>query len=361
LEKDWRMETKTDIAIVGCGNISDIYLKNCLAFGLNIVACSDLDMPRAKAKAAQYGVSAQALADVLTNPSVQLIINLTPPSVHSDVSCSALDAGKHVYSEKPLATNRTDGAKLLDLAKRKGLRIGCAPDTFLGAGLQTCRKLLDAGAIGEPVAAVAFFANHGMEMWHPNPEFFYQPGAGPMFDLGPYYLTALVSLLGPVRRLTSSTRISFPERLITSQPLAGAKIKVNTPTHVTGVLDFVAGPIATMITSFDVWAANLPRIEIYGSEGSLSVPDPNTFGGPVRVKGAQDEEWLDVPLIPGHTENSRGLGVSDMVAGIRENRPHRANGEMAFHVLDLMQSFEEASTAGQHMEIRSRCDRPAEL
>jgi predicted dehydrogenase len=318
------METKTDIAIVGCGNISDIYLKNCLAFGLNIVACSDLDMPRAEAKAAQYGVPAQALAHVLDNPSIQLIINLTPPGVHFDVSCVALNAGKHVYSEKPLSTNRTDGAQLLDLAKRKGLRIGCAPDTFLGAGLQTCRKLLDAGAIGEPVAAVAFFANHGMEMWHPNPEFFYQPGAGPMFDLGPYYLTALVSLLGPVRRLTGSTRISFPERVITSQPLAGTTIKVNTPTHVSGVLDFAAGPIANMITSFDVWAANLPRIEIYGSEGSLSVPDPNTFGGPVRVKRAQDDEWIDVPLVSGHTENSRGLGVSDMVAAIREHRPHRS-------------------------------------
>jgi len=226
---------------------------------------------------------------------------------------------------------------------------------------RTCRRLLDDGVIGEPVAAVAFVTGRGMEMWHPNPDFFYQPGAGPMFDVGPYYLTALVSMLGPVRRLTGSARISFPQRLITSQPLAGTKINVNTPTHVTGVLDFVSGPLATVIASFDVWAANLPRIEIYGSEGSISMPDPNTFDGPVHVKTAEDEEWRDVPLVNGHTENSRGLGVRDMAAAIRENRPHRASSEMAFHVLDLMQSFEEASTSGQHIEIQSRCERPAAL
>jgi predicted dehydrogenase len=320
-----------------------------------------MDVSRAEAKAGEFGLAARPLADVLANPSIDLIVNLTPPAAHAEVSCAALEAGKHVYSEKPLATNVTDGAALLALAQRKGLRIGGAPDTFLGPGLQTCRKLLDEGAIGEPVAAVAFMTGRGMEMWHPNPDFFYQPGGGPMFDLGPYYLTALVSMLGPVRRVTGSTRISFAERLITSQPLAGTKIKVNTPTHVTGILDFVAGPVATVITSFDVWAANLPRIEIYGSEGSLSVPDPNTFGGPVRVKLATDEEWRDVPLAPGPTENNRGLGVNDMVAAIREHRPHRANGEMAFHVLDLMQSFEEASRSGQHIEIRSRCERPAAL
>ena len=355
------METKSKIAIVGCGNISDIYLKNCLAFGLDVVACTDVDMSRAEAKAQQFGVAAWPLTEVLADSSIDLIVNLTPPSVHAEVSCAVLNGGKHVYSEKPLATNRTDGAQLLELAKQKGLRIGCAPDTFLGGGLQTCRKLLDDGAIGEPVAAVAFMTGRGMEMWHPNPDFFYQPGGGPMFDLGPYYLTALVSMLGPVRRLTGSARISFPERLITSQPLAGTRIQVNTPTHVTGVLDFVGGSVAKVITSFDVWAANLPHIEIYGSEGSLSVPDPNTFGGSVRVKSAKDEEWQNVPLTHGHTENSRGLGVSDMVAAIRENRPHRANGEMAFHVLDLMQSFEEASISGQHIAIQSLCERPAAL
>jgi predicted dehydrogenase len=355
------LETKTRIAIVGCGNISDTYFKNCLEFGLDIAACTDMDMSRAEAKAAQFGLTARPLNEVFADPSIELIVNLTPPNAHAEISRAALNAGKHVYSEKPLAINRKDGAQLLELAQRKGLRVGCAPDTFLGAGLQTCRKLIDDGLIGEPVAAVAFMAGRGMEMWHPNPDFFYQPGAGPMFDIGPYYLTTLVSMLGPVRRLTGSTRISFPERLITSEPLAGTKIKVNTPTHVTGILDFVGGPVATVITSFDVWAANLPQVEIYGAEGSLSLPDPNTFGGPVRVKSAKDEEWQEVPLLNGRTEESRGLGVRDMAAAMREDRSHRASAEMAFHVLDLMQSFEEASTSGQHIEIQSRCERPAAL
>ncbi len=193
--------------------------------------------------------------------------------------------------------------------------MGSAPDTFLGGGLQTCRKLIDEGAIGEPVAAVAFMTGHGPEGWHPDPEFFYRPGAGPMFDMGPYYLTALVSLLGPIVRVTGSTRISFPERTIGSGPKQGQKIVVETPTHVAGVLDFAGGAVATIITSFDVWAANLPCIEIYGSEGSLSVPDPNTFGGPVRIRLAGDKEWREVPLTHGFTENSRGLGVADMASG----------------------------------------------
>jgi predicted dehydrogenase len=355
------VETKTKVAIIGCGNISDIYLQNCKAFGLDLAACADMDMARAGAKGQKFGVAARPVADVLSDPAFDIVINLTPPNVHAEINRAILNAGKHVYSEKPLATTRADGAQLVELAKAKGLRIGCAPDTFLGVGLQTCRKLIDDGVIGEPVAAVAFMTGHGMESWHPNPEFFYQPGAGPMFDMGPYYLTALVTMLGPIRRLTGSTRISFPERLITSQPLAGAKIKVNTPTHVAGVLDFVSGPVATIITSFDVWAANLPRIEIYGSEGSLSVPDPNTFGGPVRVQLAGEKEWRDVPLTDGRTENSRGLGVIDMARAISKNRPHRASGDMAFHVLDVMQSFEEASRAGRHIEIQSRCERPAAL
>jgi len=239
------------------------------------------------------------------------------------------------------------------LAREKGLRVGSAPDTFLGGGLQTCRKLIDDGAIGEPVAAVAFMTGHGPEGWHPDPEFFYKPGAGPMFDMGPYYLTALVSLLGPITRVTGSTRISFPERTIGSGPKHGQKIVVETPTHVAGVLDFAGGAVATIITSFDVWAANLPRIEIYGSEGSLSVPDPNTFGGPVRIRLARDKEWRDVPLTHVYTENCRGLGVAEMAQAIRTGRPHRASGELAFHVLDAMAAFEEASTSGRHVVITS--------
>jgi predicted dehydrogenase len=348
------MAGATRVGVIGCGNISGIYLTNCRKLpGLALVACADLDIGRARAKAVEHGIRAAAVDELLADPDIDLVINLTIPAVHAEVSMSALAAGKHVYTEKPLATRRADGAATLALAREKGLRVGSAPDTFLGGGLQTCRKLIDDGAIGEPVAAVAFMTGHGPEGWHPDPEFFYKPGAGPMFDMGPYYLTALVSLLGPITRVTGSARISFPERTIGSGPKQGQKIAVETPTHVAGVLDFAGGAVATLITSFDVWAANLPRIEIYGSEGSLSVPDPNTFGGPVRIRQAKDKEWRDVPLTHGYTENSRGLGVADMASAIRAGRPHRASGELAYHVLDVMAAFEEASTAGCHVAITS--------
>jgi predicted dehydrogenase len=352
----------TRVGMIGCGNISGIYLTNCRKLpGLALVACADLDMARARAKAAEHGVRAATVDELLADPDIDLVINLTIPAVHAQVSQAALAAGKHVYTEKPLATRRVDGAATLALAREKGLRVGSAPDTFLGGGLQTCRKLLDDGAIGEPVAAVAFMTGHGPEGWHPDPEFFYKPGAGPMFDMGPYYLTALISLLGPISRVTGSARISFPERTIGSGPKQGRKIAVETPTHVAGLLDFAGGAVATLITSFDVWAANLPRIEIYGSEGSLSVPDPNTFGGPVRIRLAKDNEWRDVPLSHGFAENSRGLGVADMASAIREGRPHRASGELAYHVLDVMAAFEEASAAGRHVVINSGPPRVAAL
>ncbi len=218
--------------------------------------------------------------ELLADPGIDLVVNLTIPAVHAEVSQRALAAGKHVYSEKPLASRRVDGAATLALAREKGLRVGSAPDTFLGGGLQTCRKLIDDGAIGEPVAAVAFMTGHGPEGWHPDPEFFYKPGAGPMFDMGPYYLTALVSLLGPIVRVTGSTRVSFGERTIGSGPKQGQKIAVETPTHVAGVVDFAGGAVATIITSFDVWAANLPRIEIYGSEGLAQCARPQYLRRP---------------------------------------------------------------------------------
>ena len=356
------MDARIGIGIVGCGNISDTYLKNCQAYdNLQVVACADVELARATAKAREFGIDARKVEALLADPEIQIVVNLTPPTAHAEISLAALTAGKHVYSEKPLAISRADGEKILALAKECHLRVAGAPDTFLGGGLQTCRRLIDEGAIGEPVAAVAFMAGHGPEGWHPNPDFFYQPGAGPMFDMGPYYLTTLIHLLGPARRVAASTRISFPERLITSQPHSGEKIKVNTSTHVAGVVDFVSGPVATIITSFDVWAANLPRVEIYGAEGSLSVPDPNTFNGPVRVRRAADKEWRDAPLTHGFTDNSRGLGVADLAAAIRSNRPHRANGAMAYHVLDLMHAFDESSQSGRHVEIASQCNRPAAL
>jgi predicted dehydrogenase len=357
------VETKINVGLIGCGNISGIYLKNCKAFEiLNMVACADLDLARAEAKADEHGVPRACTTEaLLADPEIQLVINLTVPSVHAAISRAAIRAGKHVYSEKPLATTREVGQQILAEARARGVRVGCAPDTFLGGGLQTCRKLIDDGAIGEPVAATAFMTSHGPETWHPDPEFFYQPGGGPMFDMGPYYLTALVHLLGPIARVTGSARISFPERIITSQPHHGTVIHVQTPTHVAGVLDFVSGLVATIITSFDIWAASLPRLEIYGAEGSLNVPDPNTFGGPVRIRRADEKEWIELPVTHGFTANSRGLGVADMAQAILTDSPHRASGEMAYHVLDAMQAFEEASRAGCHLGLASRCERPAPL
>jgi len=354
--------TRTKIGIIGCGNISGIYLKSDKTFeNLQIVACADVDMTRAQAKAAEYGVKAYTVEQLLADPEIEIVINLTIPAAHAEVSTAALNAGKAAYHEKPFALNREDGRKLLATAQARNLRIGCAPDTFLGGGLQTCRKLIDDGLIGTPVAATAFMMAPGHERWHPDPDFFYQPGGGPMFDMGPYYLTALISMLGPVKRVTGSTRITRAERTITSQPKHGQTIKVNVPTHVAGLLEFASGPIGTIITSFDVWAANLPRIEIYGTEGSLSVPDPNTFGGPVRLRRANGTEWEEMPLTHIYTENSRGLGVADMAAAIRSNRPHRASGELAHHVLDIMQAFHDASHEGKHIELTSTCERPAPL
>ena len=351
---------KTKIGIIGCGNISKIYCEAPTKFpNIEVVACADIDLERARAKAAEHGIpKALSVDELLADPDVEIAVNLTIPAVHAAVSRRVLEAGKHVYSEKPLATNRDDAAALLVLAKEKGLRVGCAPDTFLGAGLQTCRQLIDEGAIGEPVAAIGVLQSRGPEGWHPDPEFFYQPGAGPMFDMGPYYLTALTSLLGAVRRVTGSARTSFPERTVGSKAKLGQKIKVNTHTHIAGVLDFGAGPVGTLITSFDVHGG-APFLEIYGSEASLSLPDPNTFGGPVGLRRPGEKTFAEQPLNSPYTQNIRGIGVAEMAAALRGERPHRASGEMAFHVLDLMVAFHEASANGRHFELASTMERPA--
>ncbi len=351
------------VGVVGCGNISDIYLRTCPTFEiLEVVACADLIPERAQAKAAQHDIPrACGVEELLADPAIEIVLNLTIPRAHASVALAALDAGKSVYNEKPLAITRAEGRRMLDLAEEQGRLVGGAPDTFLGAGIQTCRELIDDGAIGTPVAATAFMVNHGHEGWHPDPAFYYQIGGGPMFDMGPYYLTALVALLGPARRVTGSARISFPERTIASQPRAGARIAVEVPTHVAGVVDFASGAIATIITSFDVWSAQLPLIEIYGSEGTLSVPDPNTFGGPVYLRRAEEDARRQVPLIYGYAENSRGLGVADLAYALRTGRPARASGELAYHVLDIMHAIHDASRDGRHVELASSCARPAPL
>jgi predicted dehydrogenase len=356
------VDVRHKIGIVGTGMIFGPYVKGCRMFDiLDVAACADLDRSLAVTKATEYDIARVFTVDeLLADPEIQIIVNLTPPRVHAQVSLSAIRAGKHIYSEKPLASERRDGQEILAAARERGVRVGCAPDTFLGGGLQTSRKLLDDGWIGEPVAATAFFVNHGPEAWHLNPAFFYQAGAGPLFDVGPYYLTALVHLLGPVARVCSMARVSFPERIATGPGHYKERIPVEVPTHVTGVLGFASGPLATLITSFDVWASDLPRIEVYGSEGTLSVPDPNIFGGQVRVRRAGAGEWGEVPL--SHSAAmGRGIGVADLAHALAAGRPHRASGDLAYHVLDVMLALGESARSGRHVDIQSRCDRPAPL
>lgn len=351
-----------NIGVIGCGAISGIYLQAPNTFPiLNITACADLDTAKAQATAEEHNIQARTVEELLADPEIEIVLNLTIPGAHAEIGLAALHHGKSVYSEKPLALTTEQGAPLLEVAARNNLRVGCAPDTFLGGGLQTCRKLIDDGWIGQPVAATAFMMSHGHEHWHPSPEFYYKPGGGPMFDMGPYYLTALVHLLGPVRRVTGSTRTTFPQRTITSSPLAGTVIDVEVPTHVAGILDFSAGSVATIITTFDVWASDLPRIEIYGTEGTLSVPDPNTFGGPVRLRRHRETEWSEQEIIFGYTVNSRGLGLADMAHALSDQRPHRASGALAYHVLEIMEAIHTASDGNAHVLLQSTCERPALL
>lgn len=355
---------KIKAAIVGCGNISGIYFKNLQKFAaVELAACADLDLARAEAKAAEHGIArACTVEELLADESIGIIVNLTIPQAHADVCRKALEAGKHVYVEKPLAVTREEGRAVLELAYAKGLRVGGAPDTFLGGGIQTCIKLIRDGWIGRPVAATAFMVGRGHEHWHPSPEFYYQAGGGPMFDMGPYYLTALVAMLGPIRRVTGSAAISYPQRTILSEPKRGKVIDVEVPTHVAGVMDFHSGVVGTLLTSFDAFGgANLPRIEIYGSEGTLSVPDPNTFGGPVRLKRTDMKEAVEMPLSHGFAENSRGLGVADMAHAIMSGRPHRASGELLYHVLEAMHGFHDASAQNAHYFMKSTCESPAPL
>jgi len=356
------MAGKKRVGIIGCGNILGAYVRGCRAFDiLEVDAVADILPEKAQAAAAEHNIPRVLNVEaLLADDTIDIVINLTIPAAHAEVSLAILESGHHLYSEKPLAIEREDGRAVMEMAAQKELRVGCAPDTFLGGGLQTCRKLIIDGWIGEPVGATAFMLSHGPESWHPNPAFFYQPGAGPLFDMAPYYLTALIHLIGPVKRVAGATRITFPERIATSESRFGERLKVSVPTHSTALLDFAAGPVATLITSFDVWRSTLPRIELYGSEGTLVVPDPNTFGGPVRLWRAGDGEWRDVPL--SHSDEvRRGVGVADMAYGLASGRPHRANGDMAYHVLDIMQAVWESSAAGRHILINSTCRQPEPL
>ncbi len=357
------MTRQVPVGIVGCGNISDAYFAGAKNYDvLKLVACADLDPARARAKAEQHGLRACAtVADLLHDPAVEVVVNLTVPRAHAEVNLAALAAGKHAYCEKPFALNSADGAAVLALAARQGLLVGSAPDTFLGGGLQAARQAVDTGAIGRPVAALAFMMCRGHESWHPSPQFYYQRGGGPMFDMGPYYLTALIHLLGPVRRVSGSTSAALPERLVTSQPLHGTRIPVETPTHLTGTLDFAGGGTATLVMSFDTWPYPLPCLLLFGTDGTLEVPDPNGFGGAVRLRRAGEPGYTELP--PTHpAARGRGTGVADLAYSIlRRERAHRAHGRLAAHVVEIMESFERSSVTGQHVTLTTTCERPAAL
>lgn len=352
---------KLKIGIIGCGNISSIYMENCQKFPhLELLACADLDEARAQSQADKFGIpNSYSVQELLSDPDIQLVINLTIPKAHAAVCIQVLEAGKHVYTEKPLAITLEEGRLILETAKKHNLLVGSAPDTFLGAGIQTAIHLIEQGEIGVPVGASAFMICRGHEHWHPDPAFYYNIGGGPMFDMGPYYLTALVALLGPIKRISGSARISYPERTVTSQPKAGVKIPVSTPTHLSGVIDFATGVIGTITTSFDAFGGtSLPPIEIYGSEGTILVPDPNTFGGPVCIRKRDEKEFVEVPLSYGYVQNSRGLGVEDMAKAILEGGDFRAKGELAYHVLEAMHGLHDSSENGKHYIMESTCARP---
>lgn len=355
---------KVKVGIVGCGNISGIYFENLNGTFVNteVFACADLDRERAETAAAKYAVPhVWTTEELLASPDIEIVVNLTTPKGHYAVCKQALLAGKHVYVEKPLTLSLEDGTELVQLAKERGLFLGCAPDTFLGGGLQTSAKLIADGYIGQPVAATAFMVCHGHESWHPDPEFYYEAGGGPMFDMGPYYLTALVSLLGPAKTVCGITKTSFAERTITSAKKFGKVIEVEVPTHVAGTIEFAGGAVATMITSFDVWSSTLPRIEIYGSQGTLIVPDPNSFGGPVLLRPAGGGDFKEIPLVYNYAENSRGIGVADIARCILEGGTPRANGELANHVLEIMHAFHVSSDSKRYAELTTRCEQPLPL
>ncbi len=350
------------IAIVGCGVISPVYVKTLgrLA-GIEIAACVDGVAERAQEVAASCGARVASFDDVLADPDIDAVVNLTPPLAHATVTRAVLEAGKAAFSEKPLGVDFDEGRALRDLAADRGLRLGCAPDTFLGVGLQTCRAAIDRGDIGEPLGANAFMLGCGPEWWHPNPDLFYARGGGPMLDMGPYYLTALVQLLGPAVSVIGTGRASRAQREIRSRPRRGERVDVEVPTHMSAAVEFAAGPIATLVTSFDVQASRYRHIEIYGTEATLAVPDPNTFHGPVLIRGLRDDWWRDIEVVAKSLPQQRGLGLGDMLWASRTGRAHRASGDLALHVLELMTGALDSAGHGQRVRLSTTCERAAPL
>jgi predicted dehydrogenase len=358
---------KVRVGVIGTGAISGAYLGMAKNFPIvEIAACADLDVEVARKRAEEFQIPKVCTVDeLLRDPTIEIILNLTIPKAHVPIALKALDAGKHTYAEKPLAVDREEGRKLLDAAAKKKLRVGCAPDTFMGAGIQTARKVIDDGTIGKPVAFAAFMMGRGHETWHPNPQFYYEKGGGPMFDMGPYYLTALLNLLGPVKRISGMAAIEIPDRVITSEPKRGTKISVETPDHICGMMEFENGAIGTIIQSFATRYAEFSGphkqpITIFGVEGTLRVPDPNQFDGSVHVRLKDEPEWREVPhqFVTGY---GRSVGLADMAYALRSGRPHRCSVEQAFAVLDLMAGFLDSSDSGRGIAPITKYTRPSPM
>jgi predicted dehydrogenase len=365
--------TMMGIGIIGCGNISTTYLGLAPLFkGLRVVAVADMNMDAATARAAEYNVQAQSVDALLANPDVGLVINLTIPAAHYAITRAAVEAGKHVYSEKPVVLTLAEGVALRDLAAAKGVRIGSAPDTFLGGAHQQVRQMIDDGAIGRVTAGGCAFMGPGMEMWHPTPHFFFQPGAGPMLDMGPYYIGNLINFLGPIRRVGALTSSAHTTRTVTSQPNAGQVIPVNTPTNIHALLEFVNGATINLSVSWDVQAHKRVNMELYGTDGSLFVPDPNFFGGVIEMAGKDGKTapvagW-DHPFSKANQDHGRGplanyrmAGVADMVAAIAEGRDHRCSFERSLHAVDAMTAALTSGETGQFVTLTTSCTRPEAL
>jgi len=351
------------VGIIGAGNISSQYLKAIRDFPvLDIRGIADMRPEVAAKKAAEFGVTSRSVDDLLADASVDIIVNLTIPRAHVEVGLRAVAAGKHIYGEKPLGVTFAEGKKLVAAANRKGVRVGSAPDTFLGGGHQTARAVVDAGKLGTIIGGTVSFGVAGHEYWHPDPAFYYDLGGGPVLDMGPYYITDLVNLLGPVKAVQANSLTPHKQRVIRSEPKRGQMMPVKVFTHVTGTLQFVSGALIQVLLSFDVPKHTHRPIEIYGTEASMLVPDPNMFGGEVKIARPRAESWDDVPVkLPYADANYRSLGVADMAHAILSGRPHRANGELALHVLEVMEAFETASKSGAMAKIRTRPERPAPL
>jgi predicted dehydrogenase len=367
------MAKKLGVGVIGCGNISAAYFRLAPLFrGMSMRACADIDMKAAELRSNEFGLRAQAVDELLAADDIDIVVNLTIPAAHYEVSKRILDAGKHVYSEKPFVLSLKEGLDLKKRAAAKGLRIGSAPDTFLGGAHQLARNLIDEGAVGKITSGTCHVMNHGMEHWHPNPDFFFKPGGGPILDLGPYYISNLVQLIGPVKRVAALSTIPATERTISSKPRAGEKLTVETPTTILALLEFENGAAVTFNASWDVWKHGHEPMELYGEEGTLHVPDPNFFGGAVRFtkragKDGKLPKWPHPFAVPNHQSsmgavaNYRTVGLSDMAVSIIEDRPQRCSLDFALHVIDIMTGILDSGASGKFVAMKTSCERPAAL